>query len=186
VWARPPLEAEQKNLEHRVEFATVNLQLAEEYKAQLNPPAPSISTPDSQRSGRGLLQCVGNHPRLCFVSCRIRTYAADLAAVYSCSHLCALAPISPLAGRRRMRKLSELRDLEVWRRDAPSSAGRMRRGRHPQMSPTLGPFNISLTSVSLPLLRRVLHSWLAARQAVAEYWRGQHKFSVQLRYCSRG
>jgi hypothetical protein len=136
VWARPPLEAEQKNLEHSVEFATVNLQLTEEYKEQLNPPAPSISTPDSQRSGRGLLQCVGNHPGLCFVSCRIRAYAADLAGDYS-SHLGALAPISPLAGRRRMRKLSELRDLEVWRRDAPSSAGRMRRGWHPQMSPEL-------------------------------------------------
>jgi Domain of unknown function (DUF4349) len=38
------MEAEQKNLEHRVEFATVNLQLTEEYKAQLNPPASSIST----------------------------------------------------------------------------------------------------------------------------------------------
>ena len=40
MWARPPLEAEQKNLEHRVEFATVKLQLTEEYKAQLNPPLP--------------------------------------------------------------------------------------------------------------------------------------------------
>lgn len=38
------MEAEQKNLEHRVDFATVNLQLGEEYKAQLNPPAASIST----------------------------------------------------------------------------------------------------------------------------------------------
>src|SRR5262249_14976306 len=38
------MEAEQKALEHRVDFATVELQLAEEYKAQLNPPAPSIST----------------------------------------------------------------------------------------------------------------------------------------------
>ena len=38
------MEAEQKALEHRVEFATVELHLAEEYKAQLNPPAPSVST----------------------------------------------------------------------------------------------------------------------------------------------
>jgi len=38
------MESEQKALEHRVDFATVELQLAEEYKAQLNPPAPSIST----------------------------------------------------------------------------------------------------------------------------------------------
>jgi uncharacterized protein DUF4349/putative zinc finger protein len=38
------MEAEQKNLEHRVEFASVNLQLTEEYKASLNAPAASIST----------------------------------------------------------------------------------------------------------------------------------------------
>jgi hypothetical protein len=36
------MEAEQKTLEHRVEFATIDLKLAEEYKAQLNTPAPSI------------------------------------------------------------------------------------------------------------------------------------------------
>jgi hypothetical protein len=38
------MEGEQKELEHRVSFATVALQLTEEYKAQLNPPAASIST----------------------------------------------------------------------------------------------------------------------------------------------
>jgi Domain of unknown function (DUF4349)/Putative zinc-finger len=38
------MEAEQKALEHRVDFATVELQLTEEFKAQLNPPAPSVST----------------------------------------------------------------------------------------------------------------------------------------------
>jgi hypothetical protein len=38
------MEAEQKTLEHRVDFATVDLQLTEEYKAQLNPPADSVST----------------------------------------------------------------------------------------------------------------------------------------------
>jgi len=38
------MESEQKALEHRVDFATVDLQLTEEYKAQLNPPAPSVST----------------------------------------------------------------------------------------------------------------------------------------------
>lgn len=38
------MEAEQKALEHRVDFATVELQLTEEYKAELNPPAPSVST----------------------------------------------------------------------------------------------------------------------------------------------
>ena len=36
------MEAEQKTLEHRVDFATIDLKLAEEYKAQLNTPAPSI------------------------------------------------------------------------------------------------------------------------------------------------
>lgn len=38
------LEAEQQALEHRVDFASVELQLSEEYKAQLNPPAASVST----------------------------------------------------------------------------------------------------------------------------------------------
>jgi hypothetical protein len=38
------MEAEQKALEHRVDFSTVDLQLTEEYKAQLNPPAASVST----------------------------------------------------------------------------------------------------------------------------------------------
>jgi hypothetical protein len=36
------MEAEQKNLEHRVDFATIDLRLAEEYKAQLSSPAPSV------------------------------------------------------------------------------------------------------------------------------------------------
>lgn len=38
------MEAEQKELEHRVDFAAVELQLNEEYKAQLNSPAASVST----------------------------------------------------------------------------------------------------------------------------------------------
>jgi Domain of unknown function (DUF4349)/Putative zinc-finger len=38
------MEAEQKNLEHRVQFASINLQLTEEYKARLDAPAASIST----------------------------------------------------------------------------------------------------------------------------------------------
>ena len=38
------MEAEQKNLEHRVDFATINLQLTEDYKAQLSSPAPAVST----------------------------------------------------------------------------------------------------------------------------------------------
>lgn len=36
------MEAEQKALEHRVDFASVDLQLTEEYKAQFNPPSSSI------------------------------------------------------------------------------------------------------------------------------------------------
>jgi hypothetical protein len=36
------MEAEQKTLEHRVEFATIDLKLTEEYKAQLSKPAPSV------------------------------------------------------------------------------------------------------------------------------------------------
>ncbi len=38
------MEAEQQSLEHRVDFATINLRLAEEYKAQLSSPAPSVAT----------------------------------------------------------------------------------------------------------------------------------------------
>ena len=36
------MEAEQKNLEHRVDFASIDLKLAEQYKAQLTTPAPSV------------------------------------------------------------------------------------------------------------------------------------------------
>ncbi len=38
------MEAEQQTLEHRVNFATIDLKLAEEYKAQLTTPAPSVGT----------------------------------------------------------------------------------------------------------------------------------------------
>jgi anti-sigma factor RsiW len=38
------MEAEQQALERRVDFATIQLQVTEEYKAQLNPPAASVST----------------------------------------------------------------------------------------------------------------------------------------------
>ena len=38
------MEAQQKNLEHRVDFATIDLKLSEEYKAKLDAPAASIST----------------------------------------------------------------------------------------------------------------------------------------------
>ncbi len=37
------MEAEQQTLEHRVNFATIDLKLAEEYKAQLTTPAPSAA-----------------------------------------------------------------------------------------------------------------------------------------------
>jgi hypothetical protein len=36
------MEAEQKTIEHRVDFSTIDLKLAEEYKAQLTSPAPSV------------------------------------------------------------------------------------------------------------------------------------------------
>lgn len=38
------MEAEQKALEHRVDFSAIELQITEDYKAQLNPPATSVST----------------------------------------------------------------------------------------------------------------------------------------------
>jgi len=38
------MEAEQKSLEHRVDFATIELRISEEYKAQLNNSSPSAST----------------------------------------------------------------------------------------------------------------------------------------------
>jgi hypothetical protein len=37
------MEAEQKALEHRIDFATIDLQLTEEYKAQLDASSPSVS-----------------------------------------------------------------------------------------------------------------------------------------------
>jgi Domain of unknown function (DUF4349)/Putative zinc-finger len=38
------MEAQQKNLEHRFDFATIDLKLSEEYKAKLDSAAPAIST----------------------------------------------------------------------------------------------------------------------------------------------
>ena len=38
------MEAKQKTLEHRVDFATIDLKLTEEYKVQLNSPTPSVAT----------------------------------------------------------------------------------------------------------------------------------------------
>ena len=38
------MEAEQKTLEHRVDFASIELSLAEEYKAQIGSPSPSNAT----------------------------------------------------------------------------------------------------------------------------------------------
>ena len=38
------MEAEQKGLEHRVDFASIDLQLSDEFKAQISSPSPSIST----------------------------------------------------------------------------------------------------------------------------------------------
>jgi Domain of unknown function (DUF4349)/Putative zinc-finger len=38
------MEVEQRTLEHRVDFAAIDLSLAEEYKAQIGSPSPSIST----------------------------------------------------------------------------------------------------------------------------------------------
>lgn len=38
------MEAEQKNLGHRVDFATIDLRLSEEYEAKLGSPAPAVST----------------------------------------------------------------------------------------------------------------------------------------------
>jgi hypothetical protein len=38
------MEAEQQTLEHRVNFATIDLKLAEEYKAQLNSPALPVAS----------------------------------------------------------------------------------------------------------------------------------------------
>src|SRR5437867_11284159 len=37
------MEAAQQTLEHRVNFATIDLKLAEEYKAELTTPAPSVA-----------------------------------------------------------------------------------------------------------------------------------------------
>ena len=50
------MEAEQKALEHRVDFATVQLQLAEEFTAQLNASSASVST----RMHNALVNGLGN------------------------------------------------------------------------------------------------------------------------------
>jgi hypothetical protein len=50
------MEAEQKALEHRVDFATVDVQLTEDYKAQLNPP----STPVGTRLHNAFVAGIGN------------------------------------------------------------------------------------------------------------------------------
>jgi hypothetical protein len=49
------MEAEQQTLEHRVDFATIELKLTEEYKAQLSSPAPSVA---SQLLRQRLPQCL--------------------------------------------------------------------------------------------------------------------------------
>jgi len=66
------MEAEQKTLEHHVDFATVELQLTEEYKAQLNPPAASVST----RMHNGFVAGYRNALERCFGShCSLRRRA---------------------------------------------------------------------------------------------------------------
>ena len=54
------MEAQQKALDHRVDFATVQLQLAEEYKAQLNPPSTSVGTRMHNALVTGLSNAGGN------------------------------------------------------------------------------------------------------------------------------
>lgn len=49
------MEAEQKNLEHRVDFSTIDLKLSEEYKAKLDSLTPSISTQIHNAAVRGYL-----------------------------------------------------------------------------------------------------------------------------------
>jgi hypothetical protein len=52
------MEAEQKGLEHRVAFATVDLNLAEEYKAQISSPSPAVSTRIHNAGVRGYKDAV--------------------------------------------------------------------------------------------------------------------------------
>lgn len=53
------MEADQKGLEHRVDFASVDLQISDEYKAPLNPPATSISTKMNNALVEGYQNAVG-------------------------------------------------------------------------------------------------------------------------------
>jgi hypothetical protein len=54
------MEAEQKNLEHRVEFSTIELKFTEEYKSQLDTPAPAISAQLRNALVDGLRNAFGN------------------------------------------------------------------------------------------------------------------------------
>jgi len=54
------MEAEQKALEHRVDFATIDLKLAEQYKAQLSTPAPSVVMQLRNATINGFRNAFGN------------------------------------------------------------------------------------------------------------------------------
>ena len=85
------LEAEQKGLEHRVDFATIDLKLAEEYKAQLGTPAPSVLMQ---------LQSLGPEP----VSRGVRPQLGALAHVRWDSGLEPLAALPPRPISERSRR----------------------------------------------------------------------------------
>jgi Domain of unknown function (DUF4349) len=94
------MEAEQKALEHRVEFASIELQVTEEYKAQLNPPAPAVST----RVHNALV--VGYHNAWETIFGMLLFFAEYLPAVLIWLAILALPVI--LLGRRYRRRLAAL------------------------------------------------------------------------------
>ena len=98
------MEAEQKSLEHRVRFATVDLTIAEEYKAQIHPPSPAISTRVHNALVRGYNDAVENVVRIALF---FASYGPSLLV-----WLAFLAPIVWLARRR-------------WQRVAAASAMRV-------------------------------------------------------------
>jgi hypothetical protein len=94
------MEAEQKSLEHRVSFASVELILAEEYKAQINSPSPAISTRIHNAMVAGYRDAVEN------VVGFVLFFAANGPTLLI--WLAALAPIAWIARRRWLRANAQL------------------------------------------------------------------------------
>jgi chromosome segregation ATPase len=94
------MEAAQKSLEHRVSFASIELTLAEEYKAQINSPSPAISTRIHNAMVAGYRDAVENVVGI------VLFLASDGPTLLA--WLTILAPVAWLARRRWLRATGQL------------------------------------------------------------------------------